>query len=57
MNKLSEIDWQSVASDLLTLLDRIEIEDDPSLANQRHDIAEKHGMAVEFGEQVSGRFN
>ena len=44
-------------SEILTLLDRIEIEDDPSLAGQRFAIGEKHGLTVEFREPVSGRMN
>ena len=44
-------------SEILTLLDRIEIEDDPSLAGQRFAIGEKHGLTVEFREPVSGRIN
>jgi len=43
--------------EMLALLDRIEIEEDSSLASQRHDIAEKHGLTVEFGEQTSGAIN
>lgn len=37
-----------MASELLALLDRIELEDDPTLASQRHVIAEKHGFDVVF---------
>lgn len=44
-------------SEILTLLDRIEIEDDASLAGQRFAIGEKHGLTVEFREQTSGRMN
>lgn len=44
-------------SEILTLLDRIEIEDDSSLASQRFAIGEKHGLTVEFGEPVSGMLN
>ena len=43
--------------EILTLLDRIEIEEDSSLASQRHAIAEKYGMRVVIGEPVSGRMN
>ena len=42
---------------LFTLLDRIEIEEDYTLASQRHGIAEEYGLTVVFGEQVSGRMN
>lgn len=38
----------AMASDLLDLLDRIEIEDDASLAGQRFEIAKKHGFEVTF---------
>ena len=44
-------------SALLTLLDRIEIKDDASLASQRFDIAEENGLTVEFGEKVSSYDN
>lgn len=43
--------------EILTLFDRIEIEDDPSLANQRFEIGEKYGLTVEFGERISGLIN
>lgn len=43
--------------EILTLLDRIEIEEDSSLATQRHDIAEKHGMTVTLLEPASGAMN
>ena len=36
--------------DILMLLDRIEIKDESSLAGQRFDICEKHGLIVEFDE-------
>jgi len=39
--------------ELLALLDLIEVNDDPSLASQRFDIAEKHGYEVEIGQEVS----
>ena len=41
-------------SEILTLLDRIEIEEDHALAGQRFDIGEKYGFTIEFGEQISG---
>ncbi len=44
-----------MTSELLALLDRIEVEEDLSLTSQRFDIAEKYGMRVVFGEEVSGR--
>lgn len=40
--------------ELLALLDRIEIADDPTLASQRFDIAEKHGYTVEICQKTSG---
>ncbi len=43
--------------EILTLLDRIEIEEDYTLANQRFAIGEKHGLTVVFGEPVSGLIN
>ncbi len=43
--------------EILTLLDRIDIEEDSSLAIQRHQIAEKHGMTVTFLEPTSGAMN
>lgn len=39
--------------EILALLDRIELEEDHTLADQRHAIAEKHGMKVVFGVQAS----
>ena len=43
---------------LLALLDRIEVEEDPTLASQRFAIAEEFGYTVEFtGEVVSGSIN
>jgi len=44
-----------MASELLALLDRIEVEEDLSLTTQRFDIAEKYGMTVVFVEEVSSR--
>ncbi len=43
--------------EILTLLDLIEVNDDPNLASQRFDIAEKYGIEVVFGEPISGRKN
>jgi hypothetical protein len=43
--------------EILTLLDRIEIEEDHALASQRHQIAEKYGMTVVIGEPISGLVN
>lgn len=53
MQKIDPID--PMASELLALLDRIEIEEDLSLTTQRFDIVEKFGMTVEFGMETSGR--
>ena len=39
---------------LLALLDRIELEEDWTLASQRHEIARQCGYTVVLGEQVSG---
>lgn len=39
-------------SEILTLLDQIEIEEDASLAGQRFAICKKHGLTVEFHEQT-----
>ena len=48
-------DWpEGFVSEILTLLDLIEIEDDASLARQRFEIGEKYGLTVEFGEPISG---
>lgn len=43
--------------EILTLLDRIETQEDSTLASQRFDIAEKYGMTVEMGEKVSSYDN
>ncbi len=52
------VDWPAgFVEEILTLLDRIEIEEDASLAGQRHAIAEKHGLTVEIWELVSGELN
>ena len=40
---------------LLSLLDRIELEEDHTLAGQRHQMARDCGYTVEFREPVSGR--
>lgn len=51
------VDWEAFCVDLLTLLDRIECESDEQetweLTRQRHDLAEKHGLKVEVGPQIS----
>lgn len=43
--------------EILTLLDRIECEDNASIAGQRLAIAEKYGMTVVIGEPVSPLMN
>ena len=43
-----------LSSALLALLDRIEIEDDASLARQRFEIAENLGLTVVFAGPASG---
>ena len=44
--KLTE--WpDGFVSEILTLLDRIEIEEDDALASQRFDICEKYGLTVQ----------
>ncbi len=51
-------DWpEGFISTILTLLDRIEIEQDYTLASQRHDIAEQFGLTVVIGEEISGAMN
>jgi len=53
-----EYQWpQGFIEEILTLLDRIEIEEDASLARQRFEISEKYGLTVEFGEPISGLIN
>lgn len=52
---MSDVNYESMCMALLTLLDRIEVEDDASLAGQRFDIAEEAGMTVEIDpEPISG---
>lgn len=52
---MSERDFTNeFVGEILTLLDRIEIENNSSLASQRFDIAEKHGFEVVIGESISG---
>ena len=50
-----KIIWpEGFVSEILTLLDLIEIEEDASLAWQRFDIGRKYGITVELRERVSG---
>jgi len=44
-------------SEVLHLLDRIEVEDDASLSGQWFDIAEKYGLEVVFGPPTSAAMN
>ena len=44
----------TLSSLLLALLDRVELEEDHTLAGQRHQIARDCGYEVVFGKQVSG---
>jgi len=53
------MDNNSIESDklltlLLALLDKIELEEDWELANQRHQMARNCGYTVVFGEPISG---
>lgn len=48
-----ESSMAALASGLLALLDRIEIEDDTSLASQRHEMAEAVGLTVVFDHETS----
>jgi len=54
---MSRIDYELWVSHLIALLDRIELEEDWTLAEQRFDIAEELGMTIEFGEPISGALN
>lgn len=48
-------DWpDGFIPEILTLLDRIEIEEDHTLASQRFEIGEKYGLIIKFGVQSSG---
>ena len=46
-----------LSSLLLALLDRIELEEDHTLAGQRHQIARDCGYTVVFGEPISGELH
>jgi len=50
----TEINYERWCNLLCTLLDRIEIEEDHTLASQRHAIAEQMGLTVVFKEPCSG---
>ncbi len=56
---MTEIDWPTYTSELLTLLDRIETETDDwdikALATMRFAIALRHGFTIERGSPASGR--
>jgi len=52
------INYSNFSSALMTLLDRIELETDDettrAFCKQRFQIAEDHGLTIEFGEPASG---
>ena len=48
---------QKLLNGLLTLLDRIELSEDWTLANLRHQIARDCGLTVKYGEQTSSEIN
>ncbi len=58
---MSECEWtleisewpDGFVSEILALLDRIEVEDDASLSSQRFDIARKYDFEVKIREQAS----
>ncbi len=58
---IKQIDFEAITWELMTLLDRIEVEceegfEDPALmARQRFDIMKAHGLEPKFGEPVSAR--
>ncbi len=52
-----EMDDGKLLSMMLALLDRIELEQDYTLASQRHQIARDCGYEVVFGEPISGAMN
>lgn len=54
MSDSSLSDNDKILDLLLSLLDRIEIEEDYTLASQRFEIARQCGYEVVFGEQISG---
>ena len=47
--------YTELTSELMTLLDLIEVREDSTLANQRFDIMEKYGFEIEYGLKISGR--
>lgn len=56
---MTEIDWPTYTSELLTLLDLIEMETNDettaALARTRFDIIVRHGFTIERGAPASGR--
>lgn len=52
-----DMDDGKLLDGLMTLLDRIEIEEDWTLASQRFKLAEDAGYEVEFLEPISGAMN
>ena len=55
MTNFDSVESDKLLTLLLSLLDRIELEEDHTLAGQRHQMARDCGYTVEFREQVSGR--
>ena len=55
---IGKVNWSDgYVEEILTLLDLIELQDDASLAVQRHDIAKNHGFKVTYGDDISGLIN
>ena len=52
-----EVDLDKLLGMWMALLDRIELEEDWTLAGQRHQIARDCGYEVVFGEPISGAMN
>ena len=50
----TSLDNEELISELLSLLDLIEVRDDATLAGGRFEILERHGHVVFTGEIVSG---
>ena len=48
---------EGFVSEILALLDRIEIEEDHTLSSQRFEIGKKYGLTIEFGVETSGLVN
>ena len=58
MDRVIDIDWPAYTSELLTLLDLIEMETDcehaAHLTLQRFEIAKRHGFTIERGGLTTG---